>query len=87
MRLFLLNFLIGLLVATIAHSKGHSFIKWWINGAILGPFALLYVVFLRRNANAPQNKNLIQCPHCKKMIPPDAATCPSCQKKIDIIDV
>mgnify|MGYP003395207952 CR=1 len=87
MRLFLINFLIGLLVAFIANGKGHSFFKWWINGAIFGPFALLYVLFMERRFNEGKSKNLITCPHCRKMIPADAAACPVCHQNIDIIDV
>lgn len=90
MRIFVINTLIGLIVAIIAESKGHSFLRWWIKGTLLGPFALIYVIFLKRNLGQNTEgkmKNLISCPRCKKMIPPDASNCPLCHQKIDIIDV
>lgn len=87
-RLILINILIGLLAATIAQSKGYPFFRWWINGAIGGPFSLLYVIFMKpRKTSKEEEQTLTACPNCGKMIPVGLSLCPQCQKKIDIIDV
>lgn len=91
MRAFLLPILIGLLTAIIAQSKGRSFFGWWIYGTLAPPFALIYALFLPRqdktSFDRDPNADLLQCPHCKKMIPTDAKHCRHCNKKIDVIDV
>lgn len=88
MRLILINILIGLLAAVIAQSKGYSFIRWWINGAIGGPFSLLYVIFMKSQKVPKRGETrLIACPHCGKMIAAELKICSYCEKKVDIIDV
>jgi len=89
-RLVLINVLIGLLAAVIAQGKGYSFIRWWINGALWGPFGLLYVIFMGKNEEGMRRRsgeNTINCPHCDQMIATDASKCQYCQKDIDIVDV
>ena len=91
MRFYLISVLIGLMTAIIASNKGYNFLAWWVKGTLFAPFSLLYVLFLPRRADPRQRRRasgtLIQCPHCKELIAPDARRCRYCRKTIEIIDV
>jgi len=91
MRLYLISILIGLMTAIIASNKGYGFLRWWIRGTAFAPFALLYAIFMKRNA-APLSKKSasiphMPCPHCKEKIEVNAQSCRFCHKKIEIIDI
>lgn len=89
--MYLISILLGLMTAIIASNKGYSFLRWWFNGTLFAPFALLYAIFMKRKIDpfqkGPSSKNLIQCPHCKEMIEADARNCRFCRNKIEIIDI
>lgn len=67
--------LIGIIPGAIAQQKGHSFIGWWLFGAILFILALPMSLFLKNERSAP-------CEFCKKTIDREATVCPYCQREV-----
>lgn len=64
----------GLLVGWIASKKGHSFLGWFIYGALLWPIALLHIAL---SSNKGQ-----KCEKCFSNIDKRATVCPFCRHKI-----
>jgi hypothetical protein len=67
--------LIGLLPAWIASRKGHSFVTWWIFGALLFIVALPMAIFAKDKR--------ARCPECAEIVRPEATRCPHCQASIE----
>lgn len=84
-------FILGLIPAMIARSKGLGFIEWWVFGALLFIVALPAAIFAKgaksRNAVNPGDQLLVEgkakrCPHCLAIVAVDAAKCPKCRKQL-----
>lgn len=70
-------FLLGLIPAFVARHKGHSFLLWWLYGAVLLIVALPHAMVVRpRNvAEMPGGK---PCPYCEELVPQEDEICPFC---------
>jgi hypothetical protein len=75
---------IGLIPAFIARSKGHSFVGWWIFGALLFIVALIAVLIIKPTPAARLRAQGIPlaairpCPACMSPIPRASSVCSSC---------
>lgn len=88
MEILLIAVVIGLLPAAIARSKGHSFIVWWLYGALLWIVAFPHSLFLRRDVKALENRAIAtgdnrKCPHCAEIIKAEASVCRFCGRDIE----
>ena len=63
----------GLLPASIASKKGHSFGPWWVYGSALFLIALIHALVLGQAR---------RCPHCAEGIRQEAKVCPHCQRDL-----
>lgn len=78
--------IIGLIPAAIARAKGHSFVGYWIYGAILFIVALPDTMFMKRNQKADEKEALSsggkRCPHCAEVIKEAANVCRFCRRDV-----
>lgn len=70
----LLAGLLGIIPAVIARRKGHSFVTWWIFGALLFIVALPLALY--------QKDKRPKCPECREVVQLEATRCPHCQADI-----
>jgi hypothetical protein len=86
MEFLLFLAVIGLLPAAMAKSKGRSFFKWWLYGALLFIVAAPHALLAR-----PRQKDLdqrerkagrVQCPQCAEWIRPEAKVCKHCGRDV-----
>ena len=78
MEILILAIIIGLIPATIAHSKGRSFMLWWFYGAMLWIVALPVSICLKSVESYMKRK----CPKCGEYIQPEASICIYCKSEI-----
>jgi len=73
---------VGLIPAFIAHSKGYSFMLWWLYGAGLFIIALVHILLTAPTRQAVELRNyrdgLQKCPQCAEFVNPDAQICRYC---------
>ncbi|MBI5562387.1 MAG: zinc ribbon domain-containing protein [Deltaproteobacteria bacterium] len=70
----ILSVLAGVLPAFIASTKGLSFFKWWIYGALLFPIALPHSLLIGLASVLVRKR----CGWCRTMVPASAEFCPKC---------
>lgn len=81
----------------VAWLKGYNPVMWFIAGFFVPPVPLIIITFLpsqkqrfgaRQPESQPQEQNLSEfnCVSCGKSIPLNAAQCPHCGYKYEIID-
>lgn len=83
MEIIIIAVLLGLIPGAIAYSKGRSFVKWWLLGALLWIVVFPITLFMAKDQaalDARQIKNgaAKKCPQCAELIRPDAAVCKFC---------
>lgn len=74
---------IGLLPAFIAQSKGHSFMVFWLFGALLFIVALPVALLMSKDQAVLDRRALStgvsqKCPQCAELVRADATTCRHC---------
>jgi hypothetical protein len=86
MEILVMAALIGLVPGAIAQSKGHSFVLWWIYGAMLFIIALPHSLLLKQNAAGLERKQLSEgmkkCSSCAEMIKSEAVVCRFCGREV-----
>lgn len=70
---------LGLLPAVIAKRKGHSFLAFWLMGAMFFIVALPWALLIRPNPVVFQ-----QCPHCRERASAQATACPHCGRDLPV---
>jgi hypothetical protein len=87
MEILILAALIGLIPATIAYNKGHSFFGWWIFGAAIFIVALPMALIVKSDKNTLEKRaisenDLRKCPHCAELIRREATVCHYCRNEV-----
>ncbi len=90
--LMALGVLLGLIPASIAQSKGRSFVGWWIYGALLLIVALPHALMLQTDLvavdrRAVQSGESRKCPHCAELVRRDAKICRYCQRDLEPLNL
>lgn len=83
MEILVIAAIIGLLPAIIASKKGHSFVTWWLFGALLFIVALPAALLLKNDAKAIEAAQLAtgdskKCPQCAEVVKAEANVCRFC---------
>jgi hypothetical protein len=86
MEFLIIALMIGLIPATIAGGKGHSFFLWWVYGAALWIIAMPHSLLLspdqqeidRRRLGSGDGK---KCLFCAEIIRADASVCRYCGRE------
>ena len=86
MEILFLAVLIGLLPASVAHSKGRNFVLWWLYGAAVFVIALPHSLIMRSTASGLDRQRaadgLRPCAHCAEYIRPNAQVCRYCSRDV-----
>ena len=71
---------LGLFPAFIAHHKGHSFVLWWVYGALAFIVALPHSLLMGSNSFRDESKaqGARSCPYCHESVPLEDDICPWC---------
>lgn len=82
MELFAIALIGGVVCACIASSKNRSGFAWFILGACLPLISLIIILCLGKAEPEKLPDDVMECPHCKKVIRSIAKECRFCGKAI-----
>ncbi|HIJ97339.1 MAG TPA: zinc ribbon domain-containing protein [Desulfuromonadales bacterium] len=86
MFLFIIALLLGLIPASIAQKKGHSFSTFWLYGTLLFVIALPHALLIRPVPEIEEAQALAaggrKCPHCAEIIKSAAKVCRFCGRDV-----
>src|SRR4051812_37945041 len=72
--------LLGLIPAVIASRKGHSFVSYWVFGALLFIVALPVALIMK-----PDRRGQRKCPHCAQYVVIEAKVCKHCHRDLPAV--
>ncbi len=81
MEYFVAWFLISIVTAVAASSRGRSAFGWFLCAAFLNFIALILVLVLpnlKTEAEKPNPKTHVKCPDCRELVLKDAKRCKHC---------
>jgi hypothetical protein len=74
-----LALLLGIVTATIARKKGHSFVVWWLFGTVLFIAALPMILVMQPKADF-RGIGIKHCPYCGTVMGTSVMKCPKCRR-------
>lgn len=78
--------ILGVIPGVVAHSKGRSFLLWWLYGFMVLIIALPHSLFMKADQQTIETKQLLQgmirCEYCAEVIKRKAKVCRFCQKDV-----
>lgn len=81
-------FVIALIPAFIAKSKGRNFALWYIYGLALFIVALVHSLIISKSAEQKQTElkeqGYTECPFCKEPVKVGAVVCPHCRRDLPV---
>lgn len=88
-ELLVLAVVLGLVPATIASSKGHSFLAFWVYGTLMFIVALPHAIIMKPNSAMIEALQLRdgahrRCPFCAEIVKARAVVCRFCGREIPI---
>lgn len=73
--------------AAAADDKGRSSLFWFFFAAVVGPFAVLFLIAMPpnkrvANSRAVNRRQGALCPHCFELVHLSASVCPHCARDV-----
>lgn len=81
MEAIIIALLLGIIPGTIGHSKGRSFLGWWLYGVLFFLAALPHSLYMSSVVKTKE-KGVKKCPYCTKKIKSGADWCRYCGKEL-----
>jgi len=81
MEIFFIWFVIAIVTAMVASSRGRSGGGWFLLACLISIFALILVALLpslKAPIGAPTPKTHVKCPDCKELVLNEARVCKHC---------
>ena len=80
LQVVIVALLIGVIPGAIASRKGHSFVGFWLMGAMFFIVALPWAILI-----GPSETRFRRCPHCREWISREATVCSHCAREVQAL--